>query len=454
MKKLLIANRGEIACRIIKSCKKLGIKTVAVFSEADEKSMHVEMADESYLIGPAKAADSYLQAQRILDVCLSAGVNAVHPGYGFLSESCAFANLLEENGISWVGPTSASIKDMGDKERARAIAVGAGVPVLPGSARFNDGEVDGVIEAANEVGFPLLVKASAGGGGIGMQLVDDDSNLIATVKSTQQMAKRSFGDGAIFMERYVARARHIEIQVFGFGDGRAIHLYERECSIQRRFQKILEESPAPGIPDSVKSKMEEAALRLTTQQKYSGAGTVEFILDADTLEFFFLEMNTRIQVEHPVTEMTTSTDLVSMQIQLAFDEDLNHVTQNSIQQKGHAIEARIYAEDPARMFLPTPGKITEFIVPGVNQDPDIRLDTGVRSGDKITAYYDPMIAKLICFGQNRTQALEKLDLTLKNMTLTGIGNNVKFLEKTINHQEFVNMKLFTGFINEFKKELL
>ncbi|WP_432470516.1 acetyl-CoA carboxylase biotin carboxylase subunit [Amphritea sp. HPY] len=454
MKKVLIANRGEIACRVIKSCKKLGIKTVAVFSTADENALHVELADESYHIGPAKASESYLQAERVLDVCLSAGVDAVHPGYGFLSENCEFATLLEKHNIRWIGPSPDSIQDMGDKERARAIAVGAGVPVLPGSIRFACGDTDGVIEAGQEVGYPLLVKASAGGGGIGMRLVDGPEKLTDTVESTQQMAERSFGDGTIFMERYVPRARHIEIQVFGFGDGRAIHLYERECSIQRRFQKILEESPAPGIPNDVKEKMAAAAVNLTSQQKYSGAGTVEFILDADTLDFFFLEMNTRIQVEHPVTEMTTDTDLVSMQIQLALGENLSHITQDSIQHRGHAIEARIYAEDPARMFLPTPGDVEVFSVPGADEDPNIRLDTGIRAGDKITAYYDPMIAKLICFGDNRAEASQKLDQTLTSMTLTGIGNNVNFLSKTINHQEFIDMKLFTGFVDKFKDELL
>jgi len=454
VKKVLIANRGEIACRVIKSCKKLGIKTVAVYSTADENALHVELADESYHIGPAKASESYLRAERVLDVCLSAGVDAVHPGYGFLSENCEFAALLEKHNIHWIGPSSDSIQDMGDKERARTIAVDANVPVLPGSARFSCGDTDGVIEAGEAVGYPLLVKASAGGGGIGMQLVDAPDKLIDTVKSTQKMAERSFGDGTIFMERYVPRARHIEIQVFGFGDGRAIHLYERECSIQRRFQKILEESPAPEIPNEIKEKMAAAAINLTCQQKYSGAGTVEFILDADTFDFFFLEMNTRIQVEHPVTEMTTKTDLISMQIKLALGEDLSHITQDSIQHKGHAIEARIYAEDPARMFLPTPGDVEIFTVPGADEDPNIRLDTGIRSGDKITAYYDPMIAKLICFGKNRVEASKKLDQTLASMTLTGISNNVDFLSKTINHQEFINMQLFTGFVDKFKDELL
>ncbi len=452
MKKILIANRGEIACRVIKSCQKLGIKTVAVYSSADENALHVEMADEAFHIGPAKASESYLQAHKILEVCQLAHVDAVHPGYGFLSENTEFARLLEQNGIIWIGPSAKSILDMGDKERARSLAVYAGVNVLPGSRRFTLDDHNGLLEAAELVGFPLLVKASAGGGGIGMRLVESAQNLAQTVESTQQMAARSFGDGTIFMERYVAKARHIEIQVFGFGNGRAIHLYERECSIQRRFQKIIEEAPAPGIPTAIRDDMAAAAVRLTQEQNYLGAGTVEFILDADTFEYFFLEMNTRIQVEHPVTEMTTNTDLVSMQIQLAFGEDLSHITQDSIAQQGHAIEARIYAEDPSKMFLPCPGVINQFQL--ATDNPDIRLDTGIRSGDKITAYYDPMIAKLICFGAEREMAIKTLDKSLKEASLEGIKNNISFLINTLNHSEFNEGRSFTGFIDAYKSELI
>jgi len=452
MKKVLIANRGEIACRVIKSCRKLGIKTVAVYSTADENALHVEMADEAFHIGPAKAADSYLQADKILEVCLLARVDAVHPGYGFLSENTDFAKLLQDNGIIWIGPDAQSILDMDDKERARSLAIYAGVNVLPGSQRFTLDDHHGLTDAAKLVGYPLLVKASAGGGGIGMRLVESEEALNQTVESTQQMAQRTFGDGTIFMERYVAKARHIEIQVFGFGEGRAIHLYERECSIQRRFQKIIEEAPAPGIPQSIKDDMAAAAVRLTQQQNYLGAGTIEFILDADSFEFFFLEMNTRIQVEHPVTEMTTNTDLVSMQIQLAFGEDLSHITQASITQQGHAIEARIYAEDPARMFLPCPGVISHFHIDTQNQD--VRLDTGIRSGDKVTAYYDPMIAKLICFGAERKSAIETLHSSLQECSLVGIKNNIEFLINTLNHTEFMAGKPFTGFIDTYKSDLI
>ena len=452
MKKILIANRGEIACRVIKSCRKLGFKTVALYSDADANALHVEMADEAFHIGPAKAAESYLQAKKILEVCQLAKVDAVHPGYGFLSENTEFASLLEQNGIIWIGPSSQSILDMGDKERARSIAIYAGVNVLPGSQRFTLGDHKGLQNAAEQVGFPLLVKASAGGGGIGMRLVENADSLQQTVESTQQMAQRSFGDGTVFMERYVPKARHIEIQVFGFGEGRAIHLYERECSIQRRFQKIIEEAPAPGIPEAVRDEMAAAAVRLTQQQNYLGAGTVEFILDADSFEFFFLEMNTRIQVEHPVTEMTTNTDLVSMQIQLALGDDLSHITQDTIIQQGHAIEARIYAEDPQKMFLPSPGVIQHFQVP--QQEKQIRLETGVRSGDKITAYYDPMIAKLIGFGAGREEALSVLESTLKDTVLEGIKNNIGFLINALGHREFKAGKSFTGFIQAYQSDLI
>lgn len=454
MKKLLIANRGEIACRVIRSCKSLGIQSVAVYSEADSNSLHVELADEAYLIGPAKAADSYLKADKILEVALQCGADAVHPGYGFLAESASFSSLLNDHGLIWVGPSEKSIEDMGDKERARAIAVDAGVPVLPGSRRFAVGDLEGLERQAEQVGFPLLVKASAGGGGIGMQLVESQDKVRAVAESTQSMAERSFGDGTIFMERYIPRARHVEIQVFGFGDGRAVHFYERECSIQRRFQKIIEEAPAPGLPADVRDKMAQAAVDLTASQRYSGAGTVEFIVDADTFEFFFLEMNTRIQVEHPVTEMTTNSDLVAMQIKLAFGEDLSAVTQDTIVQAGHAIESRIYAEDPNKMFLPSPGTLTAFDVAAIYDDPAVRLDTGVREGDQITAYYDPMIAKLICYGATRDEASNKSVAALSSITVDGVANNVGFLINTLRHKDFVEQKLFTGFVDKNKAELL
>ncbi len=454
MKKILIANRGEIACRVIKSCQSLGIKTVAVYSTADENSLHVALADEAHHIGPAKAAESYLKAETLLDVALRAKVDAVHPGYGFLAENSSFAQLLQDHDIKWIGPSPKSIEDMGDKERARAIAVAAGVPVLPGSKRFATGDTKGIEQAAADVGYPLLVKASAGGGGIGMRLVESSEQLVAVAESTQLMAERSFGDGTIFMERYVPRARHIEIQVFGFGDGRAVHYHERECSIQRRFQKIIEEAPAPGLPETTKQAMAKAAVDLTASQSYSGAGTVEFVVDADTLEFFFLEMNTRIQVEHPVTEMTTNSDLVAMQVRHALGEDLSHITQATIVQSGHAIESRIYAEDPAKMFMPCPGDISEFNAFELDGDPNVRFDTGVRAGDKITAYYDPMVAKLICYGKDRNEAISRSTEALSSTRLEGITHNIDFLINTINHPEFIEMALFTGFVDKNKAELL
>ncbi|MGE4615960.1 MAG: biotin carboxylase N-terminal domain-containing protein, partial [Gammaproteobacteria bacterium] len=305
MKKILIANRGEIACRIFRSCLELGIGTVAVYSEADKDSLHVEMADEAYLIGPANARESYLVADKILDVALSSGAEAIHPGYGFLAENARFAEAVNKAGLVWIGPKPQTIVDMGDKERAREIAKTSGLRVLTGSARFPKGDLAGLEEAAEEIGFPLLVKASSGGGGIGMRQVDDPGDLRETAEATQSMAEKAFGDGTIYLERYIPKARHIEIQVFGFGDGHAVHLYERDCSTQRRFQKVIEESPAPDFPDVIRQKMATAAVVLCHQERYLGAGTIEFIVETETFEFFFLEMNTRIQVEHPVTELNT-----------------------------------------------------------------------------------------------------------------------------------------------------
>ncbi len=452
MRKVLIANRGEIACRIIRSCKSLGIQTVAIYSDADTDSLHVELADQAIHVGKSKAADSYLRIDKILAAVKMSGADAVHPGYGFLSENNDFARALTDIGVVWVGPAPETIEAMGDKARARSIAIEADVPVLPGSERFSTGELNGIEQAGDEVGFPLLVKASAGGGGIGMRLVGNHSELRSIAESTQSMAERSFGDGSIFLERYVNRARHIEVQVFGFGDGRVIHLYERECSIQRRFQKIIEESPAPGLSKLVRADIVERGRALAADQCYLGAGTVEFILDDDTDEFFFLEMNTRIQVEHPVTEMTTNTDLVGMQIRLAYGDDLSGVTQESIEHRGCAIESRIYAENPEKMFLPCPGTLDEFSVPSDEQN--VRLDTGVRAGDKITAYYDPMIAKLICFAESRESAIERSIETIKNSRITGVISNAAFLQKTLSHEAFRAGDLFTGFIDAHKKELL
>ena len=452
MNKILIANRGEIACRVIRSAQALGARTVAVYSDADRESLHVASADEAVHIGPAKAAESYLNIDALLAAAATTGATAVHPGYGFLAENAGFASRVIEAGLIWVGPTPAQIEAMGDKARARSLAEAAGVPIVPGSARFPTGELDGLEAAAEQVGYPLLVKASAGGGGIGMRLVDGPEQLRKTAEATQTMAERSFGDGTVFLERYIPRARHVEIQVFGFGDGRAVHVYERDCSIQRRFQKVVEEAPAPGLPQAVRVKMAEAAARLAASQHYRGAGTVEFIVNAETFEFFFLEMNTRIQVEHPVTECITGLDLVSLQLRLAAGETLDHLTQDSIPLAGHAIECRLYAENPAKMFLPSPGKLTRFALPAATEG--VRIDTGVREGDTITAYYDPMVAKLICHGATRDEALARMAAVLEGTTVEGIFTNVEFLRRVVAHAAFQRGEVFTGFIDAYKADLL
>lgn len=451
MKRILIANRGEIACRIIRSCQSLGIETIAVYSEADKNAMHVEMADEAHLIGPAAARESYLKAEKVLDVAKANGAEGVHPGYGFLAENAEFAQAVQDAGLIWIGPKPTTIVDMGDKERARDIAKASGVPVVPGSARFLPGDLAGLESAADEVGYPLLVKASAGGGGIGMREVSNPDDLIKTVEATQSMAEKAFGDGSVFLERFIPRARHVELQVFGFGDGTAVHLGERDCSIQRRFQKVIEESPAPVFPDEVRQQMAKAAIDLCHHERYQGAGTVEFIVDADTNDFFFLEMNTRIQVEHPVSEMVTGLDLVAMQIELARGA-LEPFDQSTIRRQGHAIECRIYAENPAKNFMPAPGKIELFDTSKL--DEDARIDTGFRGGDEVTFFYDPMIAKLICHASTRQDAIEKTIRNLRSLQLSGITTNVDFMIEVLKHAEFDNGHVFTGFIDAFKTDLI
>jgi 3-methylcrotonyl-CoA carboxylase alpha subunit len=451
MKKVLIANRGEIACRIMRSCRELGLTTVAVYSEADADALHVRLADEAWGIGPAQARESYLNAERVLAAALDAGADAVHPGYGFLAENTRFARAVIDAGLIWIGPGPASIEDMGDKERARELAVAAGVPVLAGSPRFAAGVETGLAEAAERVGYPLLVKASAGGGGIGMKLVEDPANLLEVAQATQSMAEKAFGDGTVFLERYVANARHVEVQVFGFGDGHAVHLYERDCSLQRRYQKIIEESPAPGLPAAVRERMTQVAADLCRAQNYLGAGTVEFVVDADTFEFFFLEMNTRIQVEHPVTEMCTGTDLVAMQLDLARDV-LEPMPQTGIRQQGHAIECRIYAENPDKRFMPSPGTLTRFAMPEAGDG--VRVDCGVREGDAITFYYDPMIAKVICHGADRDAAIARMLGALDGVIIEGVRTNVEFLKRCLDHPEFRAGRVSTGFVDAHLPDLI
>ena len=451
MHKVLIANRGEIACRVIRSCRKLGLSTVAVYSQADEGALHVRLADEAQPIGPAAARDSYLSAERIIAAARASGADAIHPGYGFLAENARFAQAVLDAGMRWIGPTPQSIEDMGDKQRARLLAQAAGVPVLPGSPRFTPDSLHGLAEAAAEIGYPLLVKAAAGGGGIGMRRVDAPAELEATVIATQKLAEKAFGDPGIYLERFIDPARHIEIQLFGFGDGRVVHLFERECSIQRRFQKIIEESPAPAFPDSARRAMGEAAVALARQERYLGAGTIEFVVDADR-RFYFLEMNTRIQVEHPVTEMVTGLDLIDLQIRLARGDDLSFLARGAIETKGHAIECRIYAENPARSFLPSPGQLSSFRPPPVNDS--IRVDTGFSGGDRISFHYDPLIAKVIVLGRGRDEALGHMDRALEDFRIEGVQTNIVFLRNTIAHPAFRDGRTFTRFVDTYMTELV
>ncbi|MBP6900060.1 MAG: ATP-grasp domain-containing protein [Burkholderiaceae bacterium] len=448
---VLIANRGEIACRVIRACRALGLRSVAIYSEADIGALHTTLADESLPVGPAPAAQSYLRIDRVIEAALEAKVGAVHPGYGFLSESAEFARRVSAAGLVWIGPRPETIEAMGDKQRARDIAAQCGVPVLPGSAKLGADDGQAWLAAAAQVGYPLLVKAANGGGGIGMRRVDRPEDLAATVASAQALALKAFGQSEVYLERFIERARHIEIQVFGFGDGQAVHLFERECSVQRRFQKVVEESPAPGVPPEVVARMAEAAVALARSQHYSGAGTVEFVLDALSHEFFFLEMNTRIQVEHAVTEMVTGWDLVQAQIRFAAGE-FSGARQQDIVRRGAAIEVRVYAENPSRQFMPAPGRLSEcsFPTPG----PTLRVDCGVRSGDAITPYYDPMVAKLIAHGEQRDYAVATLDSALRQSRLQGIHHNLGFLRAVLQHPDFRDGRLDTGFVDRERVRLV
>ena len=451
MQKVLVANRGEIALRVFRSCRDLGLSTVAVHSEADSGSLHAQSADQAYLIGPAPARDSYLKVDAVLDAAARSGADAIHPGYGFLSENADFAERVIGAGLTWIGPAPDVIRSMGDKQRAREIAEEAGVPIVPGSRRFLPEVLDGLAEAAEAVGYPLLVKAAAGGGGIGMRRVDTPDKLIETVMATQSMAAKAFGDGSVFLERFVPKARHVEIQVFGFGDGTAVHLFERDCSLQRRFQKVIEESPAPGLPASVRHEMAEAALRLVRAVSYGGAGTVEFIVDAETFAFYFLEMNTRIQVEHPVTEMVTGRDLVAMQLNFARGA-LTALDQDAVTCQGHVIECRLYAENPAKMFMPSPGTLEAFAGPSDLEH--VRIDSGYRGGDVVTPFYDPMLAKVLAWGADRTEARQRLMDTLKAFQIEGVRTNRDFLIACLGDSEFAKGDVHTSFIENRRTQLV
>ena len=436
--KLLVANRGEIAVRIFRTCRRLGIATVAVYSDADRAAMHVREADEAVHIGAAPAAESYLRTDAILAAAAQTGANAIHPGYGFLSENAGFAESVIAAGLAWVGPPPAAIRSMGPKDEAKRIAEEAGVPVLPGY-RGEAQDLSTLTKAAEKVGYPLLIKAVAGGGGRGIRQVSKAADLEAELVSAVREAEASFGDGRVMLEKLVERPRHIEVQVFGDQHGNAVHLFERDCSLQRRRQKVIEEAPAPGMPEAVRKAMTDAAVKLAKAVGYQGAGTVEFIVDGskplapDT--FWFLEMNTRLQVEHPVTEMITGTDLVEWQLIVASGGKLP-LKQKDIKLAGHAFEARICAEDPADNFRPGAGLILEF---GLLEEPDgesLRWDAGFTSGDRVPSNYDSMIAKLIVYGETREAALEHLTATLAHTQLCGVPSNAGFLRRCALSDEF------------------
>jgi propionyl-CoA carboxylase alpha chain len=441
-KKLLVANRGEIACRIIRSCRKLGIATVAVHSEADADALHARMADEKVLIGPSPAAESYLRIDRIVDACRRTGAQAVHPGYGFLSERAAFATALEEAGIVFVGPPVAAIKAMGDKIESKLLARRAGVSTVPGTLEAVADPAE-ALKAAREIGYPVMVKASAGGGGKGMRVAGDDRELVEGLERSRSEARSSFGDDRVFVEKYVVEPRHVEIQVLGDGHGNVVHLGERECSIQRRHQKVIEEAPSPFLDEATRRAMGEQAVALARAVGYRSAGTVEFIVDRDR-NFYFLEMNTRLQVEHPVTELVTGLDLVELMIKVAAGEELPFA-QADVRLDGWAIEARVYAEDPRRGFLPSTGRLVRYREP---EGEGIRVDSGVVEGGEVAMFYDPMIAKLCAHGPDRATAARRLARALDAYVVRGPGHNIPFLAAVLANPRFAEGRLSTGFIAE------
>ncbi|MGV6903783.1 MULTISPECIES: acetyl/propionyl/methylcrotonyl-CoA carboxylase subunit alpha [unclassified Brucella] len=441
--KILIANRGEIACRVIRTARKLGIATVAIYSDADARALHVEMADEAVRVGPAASAQSYLNVDAIIKAAKETGAEAIHPGYGFLSENPAFVDAVEEAGLIFIGPSAKAIRAMGLKDAAKALMEKAGVPVVPG---YHGDNQDGAFlkSEADRITYPVLIKARAGGGGKGMRRVDSAADFAAALESARREAEASFGDGAVLVEKYMAKPRHIEVQVFGDNHGNAVHLFERDCSLQRRHQKVIEEAPAPGMTEEMRAAMGEAAVKAALTIGYSGAGTVEFIADVSEGlrpdRFFFMEMNTRLQVEHPVTEAITGLDLVEWQLRVASGEALPK-RQDELSINGWAFEARLYAEDPARDFLPATGKLALFVPPE-----NARVDSGVRTGDTITPFYDPMIAKIITHGATRDEALNRLDAALNKTRIAGLVTNRQFLSALCNLEAFRTGDVDTGLI--------
>lgn len=449
MKKILVANRGEIALRIMRSAKEMGIKTVAVFSEADRNALHVRFADEAVCLGPPPSNQSYLLGDKIIEVCKELGVDGVHPGYGFLSENADFANALEKAGVTLIGPSAHAMEIMGDKLSAKAAVKSYDIPLVPGT----DGAVEDLEEAirtAKEIGFPVMIKASAGGGGKGMRIVHEEALLEEQMNLAISEATSSFGNGAVFIERFVGSPRHIEIQVLADTHGNIVHLFERECSVQRRHQKVIEEAPSAVVSEEMRHKMGECAKDVARACGYVGAGTVEFLVD-ENLDFYFLEMNTRLQVEHPVTELITGIDIVKEQIRIARGEKLSFA-QEDLKIIGHAIESRVYAEDPRNNFLPDIGKLERYERP---QGAGVRVDDGFEEGMDIPIYYDPMIAKLVTHAENRDEARMKMVRAIDEYQITGVKTTLPFCKLVMEHEAFVSGKFDTGFVQQyFSPEML
>jgi acetyl-CoA carboxylase biotin carboxylase subunit len=448
IKKILIANRGEIAIRIMRSCREMGISTVAVYSEADRTSMHVRYADEAYFIGPSPSSESYLKMDKILEVAKKSGADAIHPGYGFLSENAEFAKQCGKKGIKFIGPSPHAIATMGDKITARQTMINAGVPVVPGTNKkiTTSGEAQKVME---EIGLPVMVKASAGGGGKGMRLVHSAGELLGAVKAAQSEARTAFGDDSVYIEKYIDSPHHIEFQVLGDKHGNIIHLFERECSIQRRHQKVIEETPSPILTPELRERMGRSAVEAARSVNYEGTGTVEFLVDSN-LNYYFLEMNTRLQVEHPITERVVGVDLVKEQIRVANGEPLAY-KQEYLRQLGHAIECRIYAEDPDNNFMPSPGLIRHITEPtGLG----VRTDGYVYKGYEIPIYYDPMISKLIVWGRTRAGAIDRMKRALSEYKISGVKTSIRFLQNIMNNPEFIEGKYDTHFIEQHMPSLM
>ncbi|GAA0126664.1 acetyl-CoA carboxylase biotin carboxylase subunit [Clostridium sp. CTA-19] len=441
-KKILIANRGEIAVRIIRACKELGIKTVAIYSTLDKDALHVQLADEAVCIGPAKAKDSYLNEKNILSATVLTGAEAIHPGFGFLSENSKFAKMCEQCNITFIGPSYENIENMGNKSKAREIMKKANIPIVPGSEGIIKDSQE-ALKISREIGYPIMVKASAGGGGRGIRIVYDEKDLVSAFETAKTEAEISFGDGSIYMERFIESPRHIEVQILADNYGNTVYLGERDCSIQRRNQKVIEEAPGPIITEDLREKMGEVAVRAAKFINYKNAGTIEFLLDKDN-KFYFMEMNTRIQVEHAITEMITGVDLIKEQIKIASGEKLDFL-QEDIILKGHSIECRINAEIPSKNFIPCPGEIKYLNLPG---GLGIRVDTAIYAGYEIPPTYDSMIAKIISYGKDRDEAMKKMERALDELLIDGVETNVDFLLEILNNKKFKEGNFNTKFISE------